>query len=63
MMHILITEPDGANRELMVGDDCVIGKGAQCEIHLSSWRVSKEHARLFKTPSGVLLEDMGALAA
>ena len=60
MMHILITEPDGANRELMVGDDCVIGKGAQCEIHLSSWRVSKEHARLFKTPSGVLLEDMGA---
>lgn len=60
MMHIQITEPSGAVREMMVGDDCVVGKGAESEIRLNSWRVSKEHARLFKTPSGVLIEDMGA---
>ena len=60
MMHILITEPDGTVRELQVADDCVVGKSSQSEIRLSSWRVSKEHARLFKTPSGVLVEDMGA---
>ncbi|MBC7699455.1 ATPase, T2SS/T4P/T4SS family [Aquabacterium sp.] len=60
MMNILIDEPDGTVREMQVGDDCVIGKNAKSEIHLSSWRVAKEHARLFRTPSGVLVEDMGA---
>jgi pilus assembly protein CpaF len=27
---------------------------------LDSWRIGKEHARLYKTPSGVLVEDLGA---
>ena len=60
MLHIEIEEPDGTTRQLKVPDDSIIGKGAQNEVCLQSWRIGKEHARLFKTPSGVLIEDMGA---
>ena len=60
MLQIVIIDAEGTQREVQAPDDCVIGKGAQTEIRLDSWRVSKEHARLFRTPSGVLVEDMGA---
>lgn len=60
MLQIEITEPDGTRRLLQAPDDCVIGKGRDNEIRLDSWRVGREHARLFRTPGGVLLEDMGA---
>ena len=60
MLQIEITSPDGSQRLIQAPDDSVIGKGGQNEIRLASWRVGKEHARLFKTPGGVLLEDMGS---
>ena len=60
MIQLEIHHPDGSLHSVHVPDDCVIGKGAQNEVRLDSWRVGKEHARLYKTPSGVLLEDMGA---
>ena len=60
MLQIEITHADGTQRLVQTPDDCVIGKGGQNEVRLNSWRISKEHARLFKTPSGVLVEDMGA---
>jgi pilus assembly protein CpaF len=60
MLQIEITDSDGEKRLVQAPDDCVIGKGGQNEIRLTGWRVAKEHARLFKTPSGVLLDDMGA---
>lgn len=59
-MQVEIIDASGATREILAPEDCIIGKGADCEIRLSGWRVSKEHARLFKTPAGVLLEDLGA---
>lgn len=60
MLQIEITDSNGATRLVTVPDDSIIGKGAQCEVRLDSWRLGKEHARLFSTPSGVLLEDMGS---
>ena len=60
MLQIEIINSDGKQRLLQVHDDCVIGKSGKNEVRLDSWRVGKEHARLFKTPSGVLIEDMGA---
>ncbi|MBB4842631.1 pilus assembly protein CpaF [Paucibacter oligotrophus] len=59
MLQIDITHPDGASQSVQVDDDCVIGKSAQCELRLDSWRVGKEHARLCRTPAGVLLDDLG----
>jgi len=60
MLQIEITDSDGQQRLVQAPDDCVIGKGAENEIRLTGWRVGKEHAHLFKTPAGVLLDDMGA---
>ncbi len=62
MLLVEIMDADGAQRLVDVPDDCVIGKGSQNELRLDSWRVGKEHARLFATPSGVMLEDLGAYA-
>jgi pilus assembly protein CpaF len=62
MLQIEIHAPDGTKSLLQVADDSVIGKGAQSEVRLDSWRVGKEHARVFKTPGGIQLEDMGAFS-
>jgi pilus assembly protein CpaF len=60
MLQVEIIDSEGGKRHLRAPQDCVIGKGAQSEIRLDSWRVSKEHARLFTTPAGIVIEDMGA---
>ena len=59
MLDLELLEGDGARRVLQVPDECIIGKGAQNEVRLDSWRVGREHARLFSTPGGVLIEDLG----
>jgi pilus assembly protein CpaF len=60
MLEIELLDADGARRTLRVPEDCVIGRGAQSEIRLEGWRIGREHARLFSTPGGVMLEDLGA---
>ena len=55
MLQIEIESADGSKKLLQAPDECVIGKGAQSEVHLEGWRVAKEHARLLTTPAGVLL--------
>jgi pilus assembly protein CpaF len=60
MLHVEIHGPDGQVSQLQAPDESVIGKAVQAEIRLEGWRVAREHARVFRTPSGVLLEDMGA---
>lgn len=59
VLQVEITGPDGARRVVETPEECVIGKGGRNEVRLDSWRVSKEHARLFSTPAGVLLDDLG----
>ena len=60
MLQVEIQAPNGDTSLVQAPDESIIGKAAQAEIRLEGWRVGKEHARLFTTPSGVLLEDMGA---
>lgn len=60
MLQIEIQDSNGDTQHLQAPNECIIGKGPRCEVRLDSWRVAKEHARLFKSPSGVLLDDMGA---
>ena len=59
MLDVEIFDSDGKRRVLQVPDESMIGTGAQNEIRLDSWRVGREHARLFSTPGGVLVEDLG----
>ncbi|HJV76629.1 MAG TPA: ATPase, T2SS/T4P/T4SS family [Noviherbaspirillum sp.] len=60
MLQVEIKNKRGEVRSVQAPPECVIGKGAQNEIRLEGWSIGKEHARLFKTPAGVLIEDMGA---
>ena len=62
MLQVEINGPDGTQRLVQVPDECIIGKGAENEIRLDSWRLGKEHARLFRTPAGVFVENLGAFA-
>jgi pilus assembly protein CpaF len=62
MLQVEITRADGSKKLLQAPDEAVIGKGPQNEIRLDSWRIAKEHARLVKTPAGILIEDMGAFS-
>ena len=60
MLQVEVTSPDGQVRLVQVPPDCTIGKATECAIRLDSWRIGKEHARLFSTPAGVLVDDLGA---
>lgn len=60
MMNIELTRPDGQTSAIAVADDCIIGKSNECDLRLNNWRIGREHARLFNTPSGVFIEDLGA---
>ena len=62
MLTIELQGPDGRLTRLQVPDEAVIGKGAQNEIRLRNWRVGKEHARLFRTKAGILVEDLGTFS-
>ena len=59
MLTIDITDPDGTKAQRQVPDEALIGRGAGNDIRLDSWRIGREHARLFRTPSGVIVEDLG----
>jgi pilus assembly protein CpaF len=62
MLTIELQGPDGKRSQLRVADDCTVGKGMHSEIRLNGWRIAKEHARLFRTPAGVVVEDLGAFS-
>ena len=62
MSRIQVTAPSGVQSDRSLDHDLVIGRAQSADIQLSSWRVSREHARLVQTPSGWLLEDMGGFS-
>lgn len=60
MFKVDILSPNGPGKQVSVPDDCMVGSKTSNDVWLDSWRVAKEHARLLRTPSGVLLEDLGS---
>lgn len=60
MFQIHITDTDRKQRSELVQDTaCVIGKGRECHIRLAGWRIGREHARVFRTRSGLFIQDLG----
>ncbi|KQN70523.1 secretion system protein E [Duganella sp. Leaf61] len=60
MLDIEIISGDGEIRLLETPDEALLGKGAHVDVKLDGWRVGKEHARLYRTPGGVLVQDLGS---
>jgi pilus assembly protein CpaF len=60
MLHIKIIDPDGSISTRDTPADCGIGKSRLNEIRLTNWRIAQEHARLMTTPSGIMIQCLGA---
>lgn len=60
MFQINILEADKKPRtEVVDNTDAMIGKGRECHIRLSGWRIGREHARVFRTKNGLFIQDLG----
>ena len=62
MINVDVEYPDGSRSQVQFADACLIGKASGSDLRLDSWRIGKEHARLFATPSGVVVQNLGTLA-
>ncbi len=59
MFNVNIAEGNNKRTELITDKSALIGKSRECQIKLDSWRVSKEHARIYTTGNGLFLQDLG----
>lgn len=63
MFQIHITDPDKKQRAELIEDTAaMIGKSRECRIRLAGWRIGREHARIFRTRSGLFIQDLGQFA-
>jgi pilus assembly protein CpaF len=57
---IQVTDASGDSSELQLDTECaLIGRGRDCQVPLSGWRVGKAHARIVNNSEGWMLEDLG----
>jgi pilus assembly protein CpaF len=57
---IQITDTAGESSELRLDTkQALIGRGRDCHVPLTGWRVGKEHARIVASAKGWMLEDLG----
>lgn len=60
MYQVQITDGDNNQRiERIADSSMLIGKSKECHVHLVSWKVGKEHARVFRSSSGIFIQDLG----
>jgi len=63
MFQVSITDSDNKQRhELIRHTAAIIGKGRECPVRLSGWRIGREHARIYRAKSGLFIEDLGQFA-
>nr|NIM95629.1 FHA domain-containing protein [Anaerolineales bacterium] len=48
------------NRWPLDKDEIIIGRSPECDFVIPDRQVSREHARLRKTPDGYIFEDLGS---
>lgn len=61
MLDIEMTFEDAATRKIVVAAPILIGRSAQCGLRIANWRVGRQHARLLREASMIVLEDLGTL--
>jgi pilus assembly protein CpaF len=60
MFQVCIHAPEQEPRSILVEDTAaMIGKGRECPVRLPGWRIGREHARIFRTRSGLFIQDLG----
>lgn len=61
MLEIQMTFDDATTRKIVTAAPVLIGRGVHCDLRIANWRVGRQHARLRRDASAVVLEDLGAL--
>ncbi|QQB34518.1 Flp pilus assembly complex ATPase component TadA [Achromobacter deleyi] len=61
MLEIQMTFDDATTRKIVAAAPVLIGRGVHCDLRIANWRVGRQHARLRREASAVVLEDLGAL--
>jgi len=61
MIEITVTFEDGTRQVHTAMPPVSIGRAQQCHVRIANWRVGKQHARLVRQGSEVVLEDLGTL--
>lgn len=61
MLEIQMTLEDAAARTIVAATPVLIGRGTHCDLRITNWRVGRQHARLRREASAIVLEDLGAL--
>ncbi len=62
MLDIEMTFEDSGVRRQTAHVPVLIGRGAQCDLRIVNWRVGRQHARLSREDTDIVLEDLGTLA-
>jgi pilus assembly protein CpaF len=59
---VTVTTSEGETTEIWIDTPQVlIGTGRDCAVVLSGWLIAAEHARILRTPQGLVLEDTSQL--
>jgi len=59
--RLLVLEPtEKAGAEYILESEISIGRSSSCQIILQDTFISQLHARIMKTPQGVVVEDLGS---
>ena len=61
MLALELNFEDGASRHFEAPLPISVGRGADCDLRLKSWRVGRYHARIERRPAGVFIDDLGTL--
>ncbi|MBB1624942.1 ATPase, T2SS/T4P/T4SS family [Achromobacter sp. UMC71] len=61
MLEIELTFEDAVTRKIAVAAPILIGRGALCGLRIPNWRVGRQHAKLLREESTIVLEDLGTL--
>jgi pilus assembly protein CpaF len=62
MFQVTIRHPESAPRVESVTDtSAIIGKGRECRLRLPGWKIGREHARIYRSKTGLYIQDLGQL--
>ena len=62
MFQVTISHPESPTRIEAIADTSVlIGKGPDCRLRLPGWKIGREHARIYRTRTGLHIQDLGQL--
>jgi len=62
MLELTVTQDDGSSRVVRcLAPPVLLGRGKDCDLPLRSWRVARQHARLYVQDGAIGVDDLGSL--